>query len=152
MNLRRSIDLFIVWIHLQPGCSSSKSRIFRVIPLHRSPGIVPAPQSEITDHILFADQSGARQFIVIINTLNISIFLDAFKINIGHPKLFPLINIRGSLHHMQTRGKHFGRYFPVLGRIVPIPRNRSGLIMIIPIKTVPRFSFQLCLPFTQHFF
>ena len=56
---------------------------------------------------------------------------------------------------MQTSCDHLCRYFPVHRTVITKSGYRTGLIVIIPIQTVPCFSFQFSLPFVHdstHFF
>ena len=74
------------------------------------------------------------------------------EICVCHAKLFPLVYIRGSLHHMKTGCQHFCRSLSVCRIVISKSGNASWLIMISQEKTVPCFSLKFLLPFDHRLF
>ena len=66
-----------------------------------------------------------------------------------HTDFFPLIDIGGSLHHMQADCQHFSGFLPIFS-IIAKTGYHSRLIMIVQIQTVPAHSIESGLPFTEH--
>ena len=74
------------------------------------------------------------------------------EICVCHAKLFPLVYIRGTLHHMKTGCKHFCRSLSVCRIVISKSGNASWLVMISQEKAVPCFSLKLFLPFDHRLF
>ena len=54
---------------------------------------------------------------MIIEALNIAVFLDIREIRIGHADFLPLIDIRRAAHEMNRGREHLRRLTPVFSRI-----------------------------------
>ena len=90
-------------------------------------------------------------FLIGMDTLYIAKVLNTCKWNIRHAKLLALIDIRCTLHKMQTCRKHFSRCLSILPIIAKAGYD-SRLIMVAPVQAIPCLSMQLCLPFGQYRF
>ena len=102
------IDLLIIGVYPDPWRSFRKASLMGILPLHRCSGIVTSSQHQTLHHIFRCINTCFCVFMEILNALDITVILKVCKISIGHSKLFSLINIRSSLHHMKTGCQHLG--------------------------------------------
>ena len=103
--------------------------------------------------------TGLGHFFVRIKALYIPVIFQLIKIHVCHSKLFTLIYIRSSLHHMKTGCKHLCRNFTVFSAVIPVAGNAAWLIVVGQIQAVPCFVRksrlplgQCCLPFRKRHF
>ena len=146
------IDLLIIGVYPDPWRSLRKASLMGILPLHRCSGIVTSSQHQALHHIFRCINTCFCVFMEILNALDITVILKVCKISIGHSKLFSLINIRSSLHHMKAGCQHLGWSFPVCRIIISKSGNTSWLVMISQKQTVPCFPGKLFLPFDHNLF
>ena len=132
LRFRPGIYFFIIGIYSNPRRPLAESGILRIIPLHRCSGIIPALRRQAWPERFMGYMAAFAPFSVRIHALYIAEILHAPKRVIRHAKLFPLVNIRSPLHHMQTGGKHLRRHLPKFGAVVSEAGNGPWLVMVIP--------------------
>ena len=84
-----------------------------------------------------------------VDGFDIPAFVNRRPVNIRHTELFALINVGGSLHHMEAGREHLCGQDPEFGRVIAEAGNCAGLVVVVPVQAVPCFSFQFELPFIQ---
>ena len=143
------VDLCIVFVHTDPWRSCGKSGICAVIPLHRSSGVITADHFQAVQHLFFCHQTALGILFVCIDSFDIFVIINGFEICIGHTDFFSLIDIRRTFQHMQTGCDHLCGYLTVHRAVITESGYGTRLIVVIPVQTVPCFSFQVILPFVH---
>ena len=143
------IDGLIVRIDLQPRFSCRKPGAVRIVPLHRRPCVVTArPAHDF--HRFFPGQKPVCHMLTHISQgLDIVDLIQALPRAVRHTQLLPLIDIGGALHHMQAGRQHFRASLPVLAAVTAPAGDAARLVMVLKIKGIPCFSFELILPFCE---
>ena len=150
-RLRLRIDLLIVGIHRNPGRSFRESCVRAVIPLHGRPRVVTALENQAWPEGFVGKFPLGAPLPVSVDALDIPELIGRREGIVRHAKLLPLINVRGSLHHVQAGRQHLCGKLPERWPVVPETGDRAGLVVIIPKQAVPSFPVQLCLPAGQNF-
>ncbi len=98
------VDLFVVRVYGEPRLGRSrKAAMLRIIPLHRSAGVITAGFEHVRNELVGADLVGQDLCLPRILHLNIIELLYPAEWIVGHPQFVSLVNERGSLQRQQHR-------------------------------------------------
>ena len=134
---------------MDPRRSGRESGIFAAVPLHRCTCVVAADQFQIAHHFLRGDETAVDILMIGVDALDVAVVLKAVEVHVRHSDLFTLINVWGTLHHVQAGREHLcGDDAELLG-IIAEAGNDTRLVVIVPVQAVPRLALELILPFVQ---